>query len=90
MTFHVAHVDKEFLNGGFEILVKWIEEDLTKGDMTLEQIHDFYNKYTFGPNKNKLTEDQFFIAFKSAELVYQDWLNFKDRKIQNQVFRRRI
>lgn len=88
MTLHIAHIDKEFLEGGFETLVKWIREDLITGEKTLEEMHKFYNMYTFGPKKKKLTEDQFFLAYKSAELVFQDAVSYAKRKKTNQMFRR--
>lgn len=80
MTLMIAHVNKEFLEGGFEILVKWISDDLLAGKKNLDEIHQSYNTYTFGKEKKQLTEDQFFIAYKSAELVYQDLINYKNEQ----------
>ncbi len=89
MTLYIAHVDKEFINGGFEIIVGWIKEDLLDGNKSLEQIHNHYNMYTFGPEKKQITENEFFLAYKSAEIVCQDHLDFQKKKKDSQVFRRR-
>lgn len=88
MTLNSTHVGKEFLDGGFEIVVKWIEEDLRAGQKSLEEMHKFYDMYTFGSEKKKLTEEEFFIAYKSAELVYQDDVAFRKQKKASQMFRR--
>jgi hypothetical protein len=86
---HIAHVDKEFINGGFEVVVGWIKEDLLAGEKNLEQIHNFYNMYTFGPEKKRITEDEFFLAYKSAEMVCQDAIAFQKKKKDSQMFRRK-
>ncbi len=87
MTLHIAHVDKEFMDGGFEIVVNWIKDDLSSAK-TIEQIHESCDLYTFGRSKRKLTEEEFFIAYKSAELVHQDDVAFQKKKKSNQMFRR--
>lgn len=88
MTLNIAHVDKEFMDGGFEVVVGWIKDDLLAGNKNIEQIHNFYDMYTFGPHKKHLTENEFFLAYKSAEMVCQDTIAFQKQKKANQMFRR--
>lgn len=88
MTLLPAHqkiVDNKFNDGGFEILIGWIVEDFSR-NLTSENIHDFYIDYTFGGEK--LTEDQFFLAYKSAELVKKDIINFDENRKSKMIFRR--
>lgn len=88
MTLTMTHVNKEFMDGGFEIIVGWIKEDLLAGHKSIDEIHDFINMYTFGTTNRHITEDEFYIAYKSAEIVCQDAIEFHRRKKSNQMFRR--
>lgn len=87
--FFDAHIDKDFFNGGFEILIKYIVEDLNK-NMNIDEIHKFYFDlgYSLGKNKEPLTEEQFFLAFKSAQLIYNDQIEFEKARKAKQIFRR--
>jgi hypothetical protein len=81
-------MEKEFFEGSFEILLGWIKEDLLVGVKGQEELRDFYN-VTIGPDKRPLTEEEFFFTYKSAEIVCKDDIAFKQKKKNNQMFRRK-
>lgn len=87
MTLASKHVDREFLKGGYEILLKWIAIDLISGK-SVDEIHDFYKDYSFGKNNVILTEEEFFLAYRSAQLVCKDRIEFVENKKTRIMFRR--
>lgn len=82
---HHHHIDREFLEGGFEIIIEFIVQDLKNG-MDLDTIHNSHINITFGRNKEKITEEQFFLSYKSAQLVFEDQRKSQEVKKNNQIF----
>jgi hypothetical protein len=71
MTLIKKDIGNEWLDGGYEVLMRWIVDDL-RAKKDLETIHSFYIEYKIGENQIQLTEEQFYHAYKSAELVLKD------------------
>ena len=84
-----AHINDEVCDNGF-ILTKWIRGDLLQGQRTLEELRKFYisDLFLIGPEERKITDDELFLAYKSAELLVKDQISFEEKRKSKRVFRR--